>query len=149
MDNKTIVREVLENTWQKRDLSQLSKYVADNAVAHDPMVPTKNLKELKALFEGHLKSFSNFQVDIAEQIAERDLVCTRATLTATDTGGFMGRPPTGRRLPVKLISIDRIKDGKIVETWIQIDYLGLVQGLGIIPTLQAPTNGRMQVAHAK
>ena len=46
----------------------------------------------------------------------------------------MGVAAPGRRITVEGISIDRIVDGKVVETWTSWDLLGLMQQLGVVPS---------------
>jgi SnoaL-like polyketide cyclase len=45
----------------------------------------------------------------------------------------MGIPPTGKRIEVAGISIDRLAGGKSVESWTNYDALGMMQQLGTIP----------------
>jgi predicted ester cyclase len=40
--------------------------------------------------------------------------------------------PTGRRVTSSGISIDRVQDGKIVESWIHWDNAGMMQQLGLM-----------------
>ena len=47
----------------------------------------------------------------------------------------MGLAPTGKQATVTGITIDRIRAGRIVETWTNWDTLGLLQQLGAIPAL--------------
>ena len=76
-----------------------------------------------------------FAVQDDELIAEGDKVVERYTVRGTHQGAFLGIPPTGKHVSVSALGIDRIKDGKIVETWISMDTLGLLQQLGAIPQL--------------
>jgi predicted ester cyclase len=50
----------------------------------------------------------------------------------------MGIPPTGRRVAVKGVVIDRVVNGKWKDSRILMDNLGLLQQLGALPTA-APT----------
>ncbi len=43
------------------------------------------------------------------------------------------RPPTGKNVRVDAISIHRMRQGKIAETWEVSDTLGFVQQLGVVP----------------
>jgi len=80
---------------------------------------------------------SETRFTIEDQIAEGDRVATRVTLRAVHSGGdFQGLPPTGKRIAVSGISIERIKDGKIVERRVDSDWWGMMQQLGLIPTPQ-------------
>jgi predicted ester cyclase len=47
-----------------------------------------------------------------------------------DSGEYMGKPPTGNTITFTGMSIDRFKDGKIVEEWLEMDALGMMMQLG-------------------
>jgi predicted ester cyclase len=67
---------------------------------------------------GRLKtSFPDIRFTEAELIAEGDKVATMWTLEGTDTEGYRDQPPTGRRIKVSGIQIDRLANGKVVESW--------------------------------
>jgi len=59
----------------------------------------------------------------------------------------MGVPPTGRKVVVTGISIDRMVNGKTVESWTNYDVLSMMQQLGIIPMPSAPEARQEQHAH--
>ncbi len=58
---------------------------------------------------------------------------TRWTFHGSHEGEFAGIAPTGRRVTLAGINIDRIAGGKFVERWYQMDSLALIQRLGVIP----------------
>ncbi len=47
----------------------------------------------------------------------------------------MGMAPTGKQATVTGITIDRIVDGRIAESWTNWDTLGMLQQLGVVPVL--------------
>lgn len=65
----------------------------------------------------------------------------RTTERGTHQEAFLGIPPTGQQVTLKAIVIYRIADGKIVERWAQVDTLGFLQQLGVIPPLGAEETG--------
>jgi steroid delta-isomerase-like uncharacterized protein len=67
-------------------------------------------------------------------IAEDDRVAVRWTFHATHTGNFRGIPPTGKSVTMTGITIYRLANEKIKEARSNLDMLGLLQQLGIIPT---------------
>ena len=67
------------------------------------------------------------------------VIVTRWTATGTHKGDLMGVPPTGKRATVTGIAIDRYQGGKMVEFWTNYDMLGLLQQLGVVPSM-APTS---------
>jgi predicted ester cyclase len=56
------------------------------------------------------------------------------TPRGTHHGAFQGIPPTGKPVTLTGISIWRVDGGKIVESWHELDTLGLMQQLDVIPT---------------
>jgi predicted ester cyclase len=59
------------------------------------------------------------------QIAEGDLVFSYAASEMTHAGPFAGLAPTGRRVPIELLSLDQVVDGTVVEhnsttTWADV-----------------------------
>lgn len=78
-------------------------------------------------------AFPDEQTVFEDQIAEGDKVVSRMRSRATHTGPFQGIPPTGKRIEVTGIWIDRIADGKIVERWGVVDMMSVLQQLGLVP----------------
>ena len=64
--------------------------------------------------------------------SDGDYVCTRWTSSGTHDGDLMGIPPTGKHASITGLSIDKIQDGKVVESWNEWDNAGLMQQLGLV-----------------
>jgi len=78
-------------------------------------------------------AFPDLHGTIEDLIAEGDKVVDRMTCEGTHQGMFMGAPPTGKRVKWSFIDINRIVDGKIVEHWAEVDTMGIMQQLGLVP----------------
>lgn len=63
-----------------------------------------------------------------------DRVALRGAFEGTHTNDFMGVPPTGKRVRVTFMNLDRFDGGKLVEHRAQIDMFGLMQQLGVAPS---------------
>jgi predicted ester cyclase len=59
----------------------------------------------------------------------------RYTYRGSHQGQWRGVPPTGKSVTVTGTTTCRIAKGKIAEIWHNADALGLVQQLGLVPTL--------------
>jgi predicted ester cyclase len=71
---------------------------------------------------------------IEEQVAEGEKVVTRYRAQGTHSGETEAfGPPTGNRIDIAGMVIDRVVGGKIVQSWIVYDALGMMQQLGSIP----------------
>jgi predicted ester cyclase len=57
----------------------------------------------------------------------------RHVVRGTQRGEFLGVPATGRVVTFQAVDIFRLTGNKIVEQWVVIDALGLLQQLGAIP----------------
>ena len=81
----------------------------------------------------YLRAFPDANITIEDQLAEGDRVVTRWTGHGTQTGQLMEMPPSGKRVAVQGVQIDRLSGGKIVESWTLFDQLGMLQQLGAVP----------------
>jgi predicted ester cyclase len=53
-------------------------------------------------------------------------------MTGTHTGELFGIPPTGRKVRVAQITIERLREGRIVARWQQTDDLSMLRQLGAV-----------------
>ena len=80
-----------------------------------------------------LSAFPDIQWSLDEQIAEGEKTVSRFAWTGTHRGEFLGIPPTGKPVRVWGVVMDVVKDGRLSESRIIMDTLGLLQQLGAIP----------------
>jgi predicted ester cyclase len=102
-----------------------------------------NREDLKKEFEVVLSGFPDARVAIEDLIAEGDRVAARLTLSGTHTKDSPTYgAPTGRRLRLQMMEIDRIANGKIVESWTESSGLGFFYQLTgkPAPSLKQPVS---------
>jgi len=132
-ESKAIVRSYTELT-NARDLdaafAHFSPSVVDHAVR--PGMPP-GIQGTRLFFNMMFTAFPDLRATIQDIIAEGDKVVDRMTCEGTHQGMFMGAPPTGRRVTWSFIDINRIVDGKVVEHWAEVDTMGIMQQLGLVP----------------
>jgi steroid delta-isomerase-like uncharacterized protein len=134
--NKQLVDAFIQELFTKGDLEAVDRYVHPDCVDHDPPIPdapsgAEGLRRAGALFR---QALPDWHSDLAQLVAEGDIVVERFRASGTHTGGpLMEVPPTGRRLVLDGINIFRIEDGKIVERWGRLDDLSLLRQLGLVP----------------
>lgn len=81
-------------------------------------------------------AFPDLHYTVEEEMAERDLVLTRFSARGTNKGPFLGNPPTGRVVNYTGFDLNRILDGKIIESWVNYDALALLQQIGLVPPVK-------------
>ena len=132
--NKSIVRRWIEEGWNKHNLAVIDEVYAPNFVQHEPEPQTvKSSEALKQYVGTYLTAFPDLQLSIEDLIAEGDKVVWRFVSNGTHTGPFMGIPATGKKGIITGIVIFRLENSRIAEVWLNIDALGLLQQLGVIP----------------
>jgi steroid delta-isomerase-like uncharacterized protein len=132
-DNKAVIRRGIEEVWNQKNLAIVDEIAAPDYVSHSPAMTTHGLEQYKQLIMMYFAAFPDLHLTIEDEIAEGDKVVTRVTARGTHQGSFMGIPPTGKHAVVTGIVIDRFANGKTVEAWNNLDDLGLLQQLGVIP----------------
>jgi hypothetical protein len=80
-----------------------------------------------------LRTFPDIHVTLEDVIAEGDKIVARNTVTGTNLGEYMGRPPTGKSVTYNEIFIFRFAAGRIAEIWGVVDVLSVMRQLGAIP----------------
>jgi steroid delta-isomerase-like uncharacterized protein len=135
--NKQISRRLLQDAFGGGRYDVIDELVAPNWVVHDPSV-TEDIRGpagVRQLIETYRSAFPDLQMKVEEQIAEGDRVATRWSARGTHRGPLLGIDATGKEASVTGITIDRIENGEIVESWSNWDTLGLLQQLGVVPAL--------------
>lgn len=133
-ENKAVARRFMEEVLNKHDLTILDQFMAPDIVDHDlfPGLPQGIEGQRQAL--GILfKAAPDQHYSIDDVIAEGDKVVVRSMLSGTNTGEFMGIPPSGKPIQVEGIDIVRIANGKWVEHWGVFDALGMMMQIGAVP----------------
>jgi steroid delta-isomerase-like uncharacterized protein len=132
-ENKEIVRRLIEEGTNRKNLADFDELVAHSFVDHEagsqPAGPEAEKKVLVSVAE----AFPDWRWDVQEMLAVEDKVITRYVARGTHRGEFMGAAPTGREVEVGGINIVRLKGGKIVESWGYSDQLGWLRQLGVLP----------------
>ena len=135
--NKVIVRRLFEEAFEHGNLAMLDEIIAPDQVNGGPgALPgmPSGPEGSKMLISAYRNAFPDLHFTIDEQIAEGDKVVTRWTAHGTHNGELAGLPPTGKPATVVGMGIDRVENGKIVESWGLFDQFGMLQQLGVIPT---------------
>jgi steroid delta-isomerase-like uncharacterized protein len=131
--NKAVVRRFLEDLVSTGNIALADDLLGDSFVLHYPGFPPQGIEGFKYLLPMFRAAFPDLRITVEELVGEGDMVAARLSWRGTHQGEFQGLPPTGRTVAVTGLGLYRLAGGKIVEDWIQEDFLGLMQQLGAIP----------------
>jgi steroid delta-isomerase-like uncharacterized protein len=131
-DNKALARrhmELLDRRALDAAAEEYALSAACRGLAPAPLDVAGYRQAMSALFA----AFPDSRFSTDDLIAEGDKVAIRHTFRGTHRGEFQGIPPSGEFVTVAAIAILRVEDGKIAESWLNADFLGLLQQIGALP----------------
>ena len=130
-ENKAVLRRWIQ-AYNERDLEAEANLLAPDYVAHVPAAPGP-LEAWRQFSGSFAEAFPDIRLTIQDIFSEGDMVAARVAFRGTHSGEFQGIPPTGKEVAFTSIEVNRVRDGKVEEHWVELDLLGLMQQLGAIP----------------
>jgi steroid delta-isomerase-like uncharacterized protein len=131
VEHKAVVRRAMVEPLEHGHTTVIDELYAPDFVGHDPANPhVTTPADTKAFVTDLRQAYADIVVTIDDQVAEGDRVVTRWTFRGTDTGAVSLSAAPGTTVAVTGITISRLRDGKIVEEWVEWDALGLQRHLG-------------------
>jgi steroid delta-isomerase-like uncharacterized protein len=137
--NKAIVSRWVAGGWNNGDLSLVDEFYADYTLHIPGTADLQGTEAFKAFVTMYRSAFPDIHFTLEDMVAEGDKVAWRATTRGTHRGDLMGIPPTGKSIVVSSSIVSRFENGKWAEDWVLIDMLGMLQQLGVVPTLGQPS----------
>jgi predicted ester cyclase len=120
--NKAIVRRVFEEIYNRGRYEVADELIAPDYVSHhgagSEIVGAEGVKNSA---RQQRATFPDLCSIIDDLIAEGDKVVVRGRDRVTHVHEFMGYPPTGRTFEITWMQIVRVEDGKLVESWWEMD----------------------------
>ena len=121
-DDKALVRGYLQTLIVEGRWEEWDRYFAPDARVNG----SRHAREvLSSIGRGLHGAFPDLELEVLEQIAEDGRVASRVRFTGTHEGVFDATPPTGARVSFEGLLLDRIEDGRVVDSRQQLDMLGL------------------------
>ncbi len=135
---KRIARRIPLEAINQKKLAVIDEVVSPRAVDHSvqPGMP-ETFDSTKKLMAGLLSAFPDLHYTIDNEVAEGNEVAQYLTGEGTMTGQLMDFPATGRHARWNEIHISRFQGNTIAEHWANIDQMGMLQQLGLIPAQQS------------
>lgn len=139
-DNKSIVRRMYEEVWNKRNLEAAKELIApSHAVqlfdAADSGVGPEAYVQNVVQF---VRAFPDLKFTILDMVAEKEKVVAYWNISGAHKGEFRGVAPTGKKVSVDGITIIQLADGKIMDSYVSMDMWSMMQQLGAIPAEVQP-----------
>jgi predicted ester cyclase len=129
--NKAVVRQFFE-AIDAQNYSRLKEVLAPESVLHySGPQEDFNAEAALELIRGYYQAFPDGIHKFEDILVDGNKVVARILWEGTQKADFQGIPATGIKVSFYQISISRVEDGKIRETWIVEDNLGMLAQLGM------------------
>jgi steroid delta-isomerase-like uncharacterized protein len=121
------------DAWRRHDVAALAMAHADDCVLESPIAGTVTGREAIAnVYRGFITSFPDMTVERPDLIIEDGRVVQLVTFSGTNTGGFMGMPPTGKKFTFSAVLICTMRDGLIAHETRIYDFTGFLMEIGVL-----------------
>lgn len=128
--NIEVVRRLLEDVLGRGRLELLDELVDADYVGHLPIGDHYGPAGVRIDVAGYRTAFPDLVVTLDDLFADRDKVVRRFTLRGTHQRPFLGIPASGQPAVLRGIAIDYLTDGRLVESWVQIEGPAGTDGSG-------------------
>jgi predicted ester cyclase len=151
-DLKARFQRYIDEIWNEGALDVADEMFSPDYIAHMPADPERErgrgpevIKEYVRVFRA---AFPDLTVELHALVVDGDEVAARGVVSGTFQGPLFGIPPTGARATWTLTGFDRFdENGLITDGWGDMDMLGALQKLGVIPAPgDVPTSAREELA---
>ncbi|GAB5389443.1 MAG: hypothetical protein Alpg2KO_24110 [Alphaproteobacteria bacterium] len=122
--NKALIKRWFDCVWNGGDACSVESFLAPDCV-HEGILPTPvtGPKEFRAFHKGINDAVADVTITIEDMIEDGDKVAGHFTVTGTHR-------KTGQDIRFTSHFFARCKDGKVIHTANEVDYLGLLTQLG-------------------
>ena len=131
--HKELFGRLYHSIWNERRMDFIPLVIADTHAITDPTVaggavgPSAYRRQVERFVTG----LPDLHFEVDDTITEKDKLVVYWTITGTHRDEFLGVPPTNRKVSFSGITINQIRNGKIIESTVIWDGLGLLEQFGI------------------
>ncbi|MGB2670396.1 MAG: ester cyclase [Candidatus Acidiferrum sp.] len=138
IEAKAVVRRLYEEVWNKRRLELVNELISPSHALHDPHLSGSAVgpDAYKRICTQYIAAFPDLRFTAEDYISEKDKVVVSWTISGTHKREFRGIPPTNKKISIEGITINHITNGKIMDSYVSLDYLGMMQQLGVAPVFK-------------
>lgn len=115
-ENKKIVRRYIEEAVNTGNVENLDEFISQDYIETlDPDKKILGVDGARQHIIGVRQTFPDLHLTVENQISEGAWVVTCITARATHQGKWLGIKPTGKKVEITGVNVDKIVDGRIVE----------------------------------
>ncbi len=133
MEEKTKAARFVTDVVNSGRWDEINQYLDPNGVDHlvPPGFPSGS-EGTKQFLQMLHAAFPDLHYTVEETLSEGDLLTQRVSGRGTMKGSLFGMAPTGKQAQWEEFHIVRVKDGRMVEHWGNIDQMNMLMQLGLV-----------------
>ncbi len=130
--HKEIFKKLYQDVWNERKFEVIKEVISESHALGDPTISGAAVgpEAYRKQVDRFLAAFPDLRFMIDDTVSEKDKMVLAWRITGTHKGEFLGVPATGKKLTITGITINEISEGKILESAVIWDALGLLQEMG-------------------
>lgn len=131
---RQVIVRYFESVWNRGEVDALDELLTPDYVNHSPSTPDPRPgpEDLKPIVRAMREGIPDLHYEILDLVASPDKAAVHVRVTGTHEGTLFGIPATGRRIDVRQMQVEWLRDGRICRHWRVTDELGLMRQLGVI-----------------
>jgi|SRR5690348_3998254 len=132
-ESQAVVRRLYEELWNHRRLEVANEVISPSHALHDPHLIGSAVgpEAYKRVCTQFIAAFPDLRFTVEDYISEEDKVVARWVISGTHKREFLGVPATNKKISVEGVTIHQIANGKIIDSYLNLDYFGLMEQLGV------------------
>jgi predicted ester cyclase len=116
MDNKLLIKHFYEDIISNNRIEEIEKYVSPNCSVR---IGENSIVVGMAGMKQHVidvrKTYPDLTIRVIRQYTGKEYVISEIITEGTHLGEWLGIKPSGKKLVITGVNIDRLENGKIVE----------------------------------
>jgi predicted ester cyclase len=124
---QSLVEQWAREGVAKGDVEVFDHRVSTEAIDHSGPTPGRGVEGFKSRTRAMHAAIKDIEVTVEDLLVDGDRIAWRWTLTGVHHGPFLGVAPTGKRVTLTGINIQRVANGVVIEHWSNTDQLGLLR----------------------
>jgi len=126
-----ILKRWFEEVWNKGDEAAIDELLSADVRTHKVLggdgAKISDVSAFKEMFRSFRSALSDIHVTVEHELTDGDMSAAYCVITAVHSGDGLGRTPRNRPLYFTGMTMVRVRDGKIVESWNYFDFETMFQ----------------------
>ncbi|MFL6341942.1 MAG: ester cyclase [Nitrososphaeraceae archaeon] len=137
VENKRIVQEFLDETYNKGNLKNTDRFVTPDFIYHARGEDIEGIEAYNEWVSSDRSIFPDLQLTMVDSIAEFGKVASAFIVEGTHEKEFRGMPATHKKFETVGMNIFYFQDNKIREGWVVVDALTAALQLGAVKAISS------------